>query len=315
MVDFGPFYLIFLDNMNYAICWNTVDSILATSNLSVIFLTHSSKNVKIGCKSAGNQQLRFSSSLVGTSETTRVTQNNKFSEWLAGLIDGDGCFLESKKGYASLEITMELFDLRCLKFIQSRLGGSLKLRSGSNAYRYRLHNRSGLINLINLVNGKIRHSKRLSQFHRLCQSLNLPILQPQTITINNGWFAGFFDADGTIVLQDSSHSSLKTAKTPQLSIRVVNKHMGDVEIFKQVFGGNVYYDRSQNGYYQWSVQSKEDIIKMQEYFRNYPSRSHKSNRIFLINEYFRLYNLRAYREDSDFYKIWCNFIKEWEAVI
>lgn len=28
--------------------------------------------------------------------------NKKFNEWLAGLIDGDGCFQLSKKGYASL---------------------------------------------------------------------------------------------------------------------------------------------------------------------------------------------------------------------
>ena len=39
---------------------------------------------------------------------------NKFNEWLAGLIDGDGCFQLSKKGYASLEITMELRDKHCL---------------------------------------------------------------------------------------------------------------------------------------------------------------------------------------------------------
>jgi hypothetical protein len=34
------------------------------------------------------------------------TTNTKFKQWLAGLIDGNGCFLLSKKGYASLEITM-----------------------------------------------------------------------------------------------------------------------------------------------------------------------------------------------------------------
>lgn len=27
--------------------------------------------------------------------------NDKFYEWLAGIIDGDGCFLVSKKGYCS----------------------------------------------------------------------------------------------------------------------------------------------------------------------------------------------------------------------
>jgi len=37
--------------------------------------------------------------------------NKKFHQWLAGLIDGDGCFLLSKKGYASLEIVMETRDM------------------------------------------------------------------------------------------------------------------------------------------------------------------------------------------------------------
>jgi hypothetical protein len=37
---------------------------------------------------------------------------------------------------------------------------------------------------------------------------------------------------------------------PQLSLRVTNKLQVDVEPFKSVFGGNIYYDSSQNGYYQ-----------------------------------------------------------------
>ena len=37
-------------------------------------------------------------------------ENGKFFEWLAGIIDGDGCFLVSKKGYCSLEIVTQLRD-------------------------------------------------------------------------------------------------------------------------------------------------------------------------------------------------------------
>ena len=51
--------------------------------------------------------------LVGTSEAIRLLnkdinlnsknkENKKFNQWLAGLIDGDGCFQLTKKGYASL---------------------------------------------------------------------------------------------------------------------------------------------------------------------------------------------------------------------
>ena len=53
------------------------------------------------------------STWVGISETTRlfsIKREGRFEEWLGGLIDGDGCFLLSKKGYGSLEITMDIRD-------------------------------------------------------------------------------------------------------------------------------------------------------------------------------------------------------------
>ncbi|KAG9438654.1 hypothetical protein H6P81_021397 [Aristolochia fimbriata] len=55
--------------------------------------------------------------------------------------------------------------------------------------------------------------------------------------------AGFFDADGTIGI------AMKN-QLPQLSIRVTNKLLQDVESYKVVFGGNIDFDSSQNGYYQ-----------------------------------------------------------------
>lgn len=63
--------------------------------------------------------------------------NSKWNSWLAGLIDGDGCFLLSKQGYASLEITMDARDLCALELIQSKYGGTIHYRKGLNSYRYR----------------------------------------------------------------------------------------------------------------------------------------------------------------------------------
>jgi hypothetical protein len=37
---------------------------------------------------------------------------------------------------------------------------------------------------------------------------------------------------------------------PQLSIRVTNKLYSDVLAFLTIFGGAIYFDNSQNGYYQ-----------------------------------------------------------------
>ena len=71
-----------------------------------------------------------------------ITNEQKFNEWLAGLIDGDGCLLIAQERYASCEITMGINDHHTLIFIQAKLGGSVKLSSsGRQAYRYRLHNK------------------------------------------------------------------------------------------------------------------------------------------------------------------------------
>ena len=76
----------------------------------------------------------------------------------------------------------------------------------------------------------------------MCEQLNIPLIYPLTLTKSSSWFAGFFDADGTISI------SMKNAR-PQITLRVANKLIQDVQWFKNAFGGNIYYDKSQNGYY------------------------------------------------------------------
>jgi len=159
-----------------------------------------SENKVCKMQSAGNQRL-YKSSLVGTSETTCVTTktmkkngstNNDiaFKEWFAGMIDGDGCFLVNKKGYTSLEITVDQKDLYLLHYIQDKVGGgNIKLRSGSKSYRYRMHNKKGIMNVVNMVNGYIQHSIRKSQLHRVCSVMNIPIQDTVNLTKNSHWFA------------------------------------------------------------------------------------------------------------------------------
>lgn len=117
---------------------------------------------------------------------------NSWNEYLAGLIDGDGSWLISKAGYASCEITLAIYDESVLLDIQKKLGGSVKKRSGINAYRYQLHNKAGIIHLIQLINGHIRNSKRIPQLLKIYNLYNIPYKDPIPLTNNNGWFSGFF---------------------------------------------------------------------------------------------------------------------------
>jgi hypothetical protein len=72
-------------------------------------------------------------------------KDRSFNEWLAGLIDGAGYFLLSNKGYASLEIIMEIRDQHSLYLVKQKFGGAIKVRSEQNYLRYRLHHKSGLL--------------------------------------------------------------------------------------------------------------------------------------------------------------------------
>ena len=118
-------------------------------------------------------------------------KDDKFNEWLAGIIDGDGCFLLSKKGYASLEIVTQLRDKRCLYLIKQKYGGSVKLHAGDNYLRYRLHHKAGLIGLINGVNGLIRNPIRILQLGKICEKYGIELKDPQPLTYYSGWLAGF----------------------------------------------------------------------------------------------------------------------------
>ena len=91
-------------------------------------------------------------------------EKDRFYEWLGGIIDGDGCFLVSKKGYCSLEIVTQLRDKKILYLIKQKFGRSVKLISGNNHLRYRLHHKAGLLNLVNKVNGLIRNKTPYKNF-------------------------------------------------------------------------------------------------------------------------------------------------------
>lgn len=119
-----------------------------------------------------------------TSKSLRL-EDKKFHQWLAGIIDGDGCFQLSKKGYASLEIVTHIRDKNCLYQIKHKFGGAVKLRTNLNHLRFRLHHKQGMLNLINAINGEIRNPIRLLQLNKICEKYNIPIIQPGSLTFEN----------------------------------------------------------------------------------------------------------------------------------
>jgi len=167
---------------------------LNTLGVSGTFIWYPVKVISL--KMLGNQPETKGIHRVGSSETLRsLSLNTKsdlhWNQWLAGLIDGDGCLLVSKAGYPSCEITMGIEDERALMEIKQKLGGSVKLKTGAQALRYRLHNKAGMLDLVARINGHVRNSVRLKQLESVCLNLNIIMLQPMELTKSNGWFQGF----------------------------------------------------------------------------------------------------------------------------
>lgn len=235
--------------------------------------------------------------------STKTTLSDpKFNQWLAGLIDGDGCFQLSKKGYASLEIIMETRDKHCLYQIKQKFGGSVKLQSSVNWVRYRLHHKTGLLDLINAVNGEIRNPVKLIQLNKIAEKYNISVIQPSVLTYNNAWFSGFFDSDGSVYLNP---------KSSQMFITASQKNKYILDQLPNKYGGKIYIQKDS---FKWVVYQKAEIIKLLDYFKLCPSRSAKHNRLKAITKYHELRDLKAHlaSDNSILGKAWKKFVLKWD---
>jgi hypothetical protein len=73
----------------------------------------------------------------------------------------------------------------------------------------------------------------------------------------------------------------------------------DIVQFLNIFGGSIYFDKSQNGYYKWQVQSENNLQFFMDYVKLCPPQSINRNRLLLVKDYYRLVNLKAHKAPKD----------------
>jgi hypothetical protein len=125
------------------------------------------------------------------------------------------------------------------------------------------------------------------------------------LTSNNGWLSGFFDADGSITIKSSDG---------QLSLSASQKTSELLTPLVELFGGYVYIDRGGQGSFKWYVTKKEDILNLIEYFKKYPSRSAKNNRLHLVPKIYELKAMKAHTAPSESLlgKSWNILMSKWK---
>ena len=144
-----------------------------------------------------------------------------------------GNCLKKKDTLVALDITMDNRDKKALYEIKKIwYGGSIKLISNTNALRYKLRHKKGLILLINDVNGHLRNATRLLQINKLCLKYNIELKYPEPLAFNNGWLSGFIDSDGSIYFNEQSGQVF-------ISITQKNKYLLDPLISLCLYSGRV----------------------------------------------------------------------------
>nr|AOC61642.1 putative LAGLIDADG homing endonuclease [Gloeotilopsis planctonica] len=254
----------------------------------------------------------------------------KWNQWLAGVIDGDGYLAIQKNKVAVCEITMSLNDEQLLAQIKQKLGGNIGLRSGAKAVRYRLTHQEGILKLIFCINGSIRNSQRVPQFQKLCEKFNIPFLPAPALTFMSGYSAGFFDADGTVCLLtrtnlpeysiqkgrlDQINRLYYSRGKNQLRITISNKYLENVAFFYDAFQlGKIRQVKQQTKtWYNWELTTETQIRSFCDYLKKIPSRSVKSQRIFLIERYFELKKMKAHLapQGTKCNQAWLSFCQKW----
>lgn len=231
----------------------------------------------------------------------KKTIDNAFNEWLSGLIDGDGCFELTKKGYASCKITMDIRDKKALDEIKQKFGGSIKAVANANALRYKLKDKKGLISLINNINGKIRNPVRLLQMNKLCVKYGIVLKYYNCLTFNNGWLSGFIDSDGSIHYNE---------KSGQVYISITQKNKYILEPLIKLYGGKIDILSPKVEAFKYIIYRKSELFYLiDQYFINYPLKTDKMKRLNLIKQFYSVHT-----DSRDINKIneWIAFKDKWD---
>ena len=276
-----------------------------------------------------NAQLIFNledpSMLVGTSETVRMfssclcskkelTKGNddidlKVRQWIAGVIDGDGNFHISKKGYVELSVVMEPRDIACLYKIKQRYGGSVKATSHAKAIRFRLHHMAGIQLVIKDVNGLIQNPVRFAQLKKVCELYNVETITTKPLTYNSAYLSGLFDTDGSVYFNK---------KSIQVFITVSTKKKGRelLDILVPVYGGVVRSSNKNATAFKWTVSKKSDVLSLiDNYFHWNNCVSAKNKKFGMVKHFYYLSSIGALSapEDSVLGRSFNQFVERWEA--
>ena len=185
--------------------------------------------------------------------------DKEFGYYLAGLIDGDGCFTEK-----SLIISFSEKETSLAYYLKSYItyGNVYKIKN-KKAVIFTIAHSKGLIKVLSLINGKLRYQSKINNINnKLIPYLNTLRSNPsldsisleKTNDLNNHWLAGFSDANACFQIKILEREKLHKVRTEvRLNFQIDQKTSKLLNLIKQNFGGNIGYHEKQDTYYYEST--------------------------------------------------------------
>ena len=230
--------------------------------------------------------------------------NEQLGHYLAGLIDGDGHFSKAQQ----LVITFSSPDAFLAYYLKERLGyGNVKKVKDKNAYLLIISNKNGMLNVINLINGKLKTEHRFNQVvnnvlsHTKYADQNMNFTMDSSKNFDNHWLAGFSDADASFQIKIIKRI---TRDKPEIRLNFQIDQKSDLLLImiKEYLGGNIGYRKSQDTYYYGSTNfgSAKRVI---EYFDRYHLQSRKHISYLRWRKVYRLIQDKQHLTDKGLSKI------------
>lgn len=181
------------------------------------------KNISLYGQYSGNLINNFKGSSETTCETSYIFNYNDkdFLFWFIGFTEGDDSFIiNNYNKYLEFKITQSSNDAQVLFFIKKNLGfGSVtKQDIYNNTHHFRVRDKQGLFNIINIFNGNLYLNKNIIKFQQFVErynktyNTNIKLLNNNNKpTLDNTWLLGFTDAEGcfTLSLKDNKYIFIK----------------------------------------------------------------------------------------------------------
>ncbi len=222
-----------------------------------------------------------------------------FYQWLAGYIDGVGslgydkigepfiCFNNQKDDW-SMEIKKEIDQISHMY---------------TNTINYKKDPLT-FLNLINALNGQIRNNENINNLKLVCSYLKIDYIPANTLTKENAWIAGLFDAIGRIDLNFDKSCN-------HITIWFSNEYSSTLTELENIFIGKLQKRHGLKAIFK--LRQKSSVQDFLLYAEKYPPKSEKLNLLNLLKRFHKLRAFKAYKAfpGTPLFNQWIDFKSDW----